>query len=275
MELTQIVGTDLKTARPVEEIEANVVKNMASQGLPMVSQHSKWREYQKVAVVGGGPSLKDTIGGLNEYNTIIVAGSAHDYFMATYPIFPYQDVYCIICDPDPVMATYLRNHGPNVTYLIASCCHEDVYRMLKGRRCYIWHSVGTGSTQELIDDENAITGGCTIGTRAIVAAMYMGYKDIHLYGFDTCLTQSYKHHAYDFNTEWETLGNIIEIKLGGDDSPTFIMAAYMVAQLFDFQNILKLFGNRLMVTVHGGGALAYILELGKKQARALLKKEDK
>jgi hypothetical protein len=92
----------------------------------------------------------------------------------------------------------------------------------------------------------------------------MGFKKMHLFGYDSCLTNEYKHHAYKFhNPERETLGNITEIRLNDPvNGKKFICAGYMVAQILDFQWMLRNFADQLDIKVFGDGALAYILEKG-------------
>jgi hypothetical protein len=87
----------------------------------------------------------------------------------------------------------------------------------------------------------------------------------HLFGFDTCLEiirdgeGDYKHHAYDFQTKDEVIGDVMDVKIG-PDSPTFKVAGYMLGQLFDFKALCKQFPDKIDVTVFGDGLLKYLVD---------------
>jgi hypothetical protein len=136
----------------------------------------------------------------------------------------------------------------------------------------IWNAAGDEAQNKIFKEgSKLIVGGCTVGTRAIGMAIALGFKKIHLYGFDSCLTSKYQHHAYDFiDDEKESLGEIKEIKLGGEDSPIFRVSGYMLGQIYDFQFILANFPDKLDIEVFGDGALAYLMKIAKEKAKEYL-----
>jgi hypothetical protein len=142
-----------------------------------------------------------------------------------------------------------------------------MYQHLKDMpKKYYWNCMGDAEKNKIFKEgEKLVIGGCTIGTRAIGMAMAMGFRNIHLYGYDSCLTNEYRHHAYSFqNPDIETLGEIKEIKIEGEDSPIFRVAGYMLSQIFDFQYLLKHFPHILgTLEVHSDGPLAYIMNKAK------------
>jgi len=267
MSLVKLDAPVLETAVPTAKIYQNIL-DADKYGLsPIDSLLGPCRD-EPIALIGGGPSLSKNISKLDNYNTLMIAGSAHDYVRKEYlerNLYT-QTVYCIICDPDPIMCDYLQRKHAYITYLIASQCDRTMFKHLKDMpKKYYWNSMGNEAQNKIFKiGEKLIIGGCTVGTRAIGMAMAMGYRKIHLYGYDTCLTNQYKHHAYDFvNPDKETLGDIREIKIDGEDSPTFRCAGYMLAQIFDFQYILKHFSDMLDIEVHSDGPLAYLMSKAK------------
>jgi hypothetical protein len=266
-ELVRIEGCDITTARSTEEILANI-SSCLERNLDEAHLSREWRENKPIALVGGGPSLKDTIGELSKYQFVMVCGSSHDYVMenANCPVD-----YAILCDPDPLIINYMRKLNKDTTYFVASQCDPKVFDYLKGHNVKVWHASASTEFPNTMFGENRVPlgGGCTIGTRAMVLAMAFGFNNLHLYGYDTCLTNTYKHHAYDFNDpDKETLGNITEIRLD-PEGRTFKVAGYMLGQLFDFQNLLKNYGSRVRIEVFGDGLLKHLMDLAKEKAKVI------
>jgi uncharacterized Rossmann fold enzyme len=277
--LKEIKGVDITTAVPLDKIKEQVLDARKHLLAPIHTCHD-WREDRPIALIGGGPSLRDNLDELRKYKDTMVCGSAHDYIMEQ-GITP---TYCIICDPDPIMVRYLTKLNQGTKYLIASQCHIDVFNHILGKvgkqgrilmpgapwipHTFIWHAAsGKDFDDEVFPkDEFKVVGGCTVGTRAIGMAMMMGFRNIHLFGYDTCLTNDYKHHAYDFvDPEVETLGEITEIRID-PNGPKFKVAGYMLGQLFDFQYMLSEYSTRLNIKVIGGGLLAEFLRVARIKA---------
>lgn len=259
--MEKIDEINITTAISTEDIHKNI-EHSYSYFLTPVHNASFWRENRAIAIVGGGPSLEQTYKELNQFKEIIVCGSAHDYLISK-GVYP---DYCVICDPDEIMVSYLQKESYVTRYLIASQCHKAVFDKLENKSCYIWHAGGNNVTDfKFRDGEYAFGGGCTVGTRALCIAIGMGFSNIHLFGFDTCLDEKFNHHAYEFvDKEKETIGNVTEVSLGGPDGKKFYVAGYMLGQLFDFQKMLKFYADRMQITVHGKGLLKHLMDLAKE-----------
>jgi Protein of unknown function DUF115 len=269
-----IPGCVTHTAIPREQLIKYIDHNR-KQGYHEFTSSSWWRNQVPIALVGGGPSLCNTWRELLGYKYVMIVGGVHDFIMEK----GLHPDWCIIVDGDPVVNKYLTRINPNTHYLVASQCSPETFAYLKEKnaKISIWHADGDLIDKKIDvfgDGSHLIGGGCSVGTRAMVAAIGMGFFHQHLYGFDNCVTRDYKHHAYDFlDPENETLGTVYEIRAGGPDGPKFKLAEYMVGQFFDFQAILKAFANCLQVTVHGGGLLAYIMEQGITQGQKVIEEK--
>lgn len=266
--MLKISGVDISTAVPEEKIRQNIV-DARTYCVKPISLLDDWREGRSIAVIGGGPSLSSYLKEIKGYVNAIACGSVHDYLIKN-RVYP---SHTLICDPDPIMGDYLREYS-NSKYLIASQCDKSVFQLLSNRDCYIWNSVGPHEfNQEMFGGyENCIPGGCTVGTRAILCAIGMGYKKIHLYGMDSCLDEKDNHHCYPFeNPKLEDIGPITEIRLDAPSNKTFKVAGYMMAQVFDFQKILEQYAGVLEIEVFGNGVLAEIMRLGRLKAQELKK----
>lgn len=267
---------DARTTISTELITKNILDSAQYNLAPIDDLCRAEQRDGVVAVIGGGPSLINYLPNLGAYEHVILAGSVHDFVSG---VFRHdQNVYAMVCDPDPIMNAYLQYRNPNFEYLIASQCDKSLFELLSDMpKRRIWHASG-GEDLNKVFKEGAklITGGCTIGTRAIGMAMAMGFKKIHLYGFDSCLDNQYSHHAYKFQVpDKESLGNISDIKLGEEpDAPTFRVAGYMLQQIFDFQFIIYHYYEKLDITVFGNGAIAYMMKQAKKLAQEYIKERD-
>lgn len=268
----RLAGVTTQTATPVAEGMDNVRANI-ERPLPWFHQEFPVKEEdlipgRRCAIVGGGPSIKDTVAELMDFGTVIACGSAHDWIQANSPRVP---KFCVVCDPDPVMANYLRAPDPYTTYLISSHCNATVFDALKGHNIKMWHCwpIGAGDqeTRDFLQEKTpgwvAVGGGCTVGLRAITMAMMMGFTELHFFGVDSCMGMSDdEHHAYPFTDPTkEFLGDIYNLKIGigMDNGPApreYRVAGYQLAQADHYKQMLMAFGHLFKPVFHGPGLLA-------------------
>ena len=270
----RLAGITTQTATPAEESMDNVRINV-ERALPWF--HDKFpvkqEDYEpgkRIALVGGGPSIKDTVAELADFDTIIACGSAHDWLQAHSPRVP---TYCVVCDPDPVMANYLRAPDHDTKYLISSHCNRTVFDALDGHDVAMWHCwpVGAGDQEarDFLEKKTprwaAVGGGCTVGLRALTLALMMGFSELHFFGFDSCMgTSKDDHHAYPFTDPTkEFLGDMYDLKIGmgsgENDMPeprTYRVAGYQLAQAEHYRQMLQAFGHIFRPVFHGSGLLA-------------------
>ncbi|RPJ39780.1 MAG: DUF115 domain-containing protein [Planctomycetaceae bacterium] len=143
-----------------------------------------------------GPSLNDTIGVLRSEiddcwkdgkRPAVVSMSASHDFLLDYDIIPN---YHVECDPRPHKAKHIKEANPFVKYLIASCVHPVVFDKL-GPKAHIelWHASTNEHTARLVDElrekpEHIISGGGSVGLKAIPLFYAMGYRKFSIYGMD-------------------------------------------------------------------------------------------
>jgi hypothetical protein len=263
MPFTKLEPPKVDMAMPLDRVIANIRAN-DKRNLPGIERLPEWREGVPLALVGGGPSLKDTIAELRGFDNVMVCGSAHDYVTQN----GVKPRWTVVSDPDPIMANYLRHPCFDTTYLVASYCDKAVFDALAEHYVVLWNCADSERNPAIWGDKEKllINGGCTVFTRSMMIALSFGYSNLHLFGVDNCVGE--RHHAYDFSTEEEAIGDLHPIKLEGSDR-TFLMAAYMVSQLFDFREVMKIHGHRVRVTVHGDGALAEMMNVARRKAAEL------
>lgn len=262
-----VEGVSVSTATPTDDIVNNIKINI-KKDVKAIHHLEEWREGVPFALVGGGPSLKTQLEELKKYKYIMACGSVHDYLCEQ----GFSPDWTVICDPDPVMETYLTRRPHNTKYLVASQCSPSMFEHLKGEDVTIWHLAGDKFDQSIYGENNVtLGGGCTVGTRAMAIAMGFGFYNLHLFGFDTCLDGE-NHHAYKFNNpELEKIYDTHEIFFE-QDGPKFQVAGYHLGQLFDIKTMMGQFAGRMSITVHGESLLSYFMDLAVKRL-ALYKEE--
>lgn len=276
-EFIQLKGVTTVTATPSDVTLDNIKLNIKR---PHLRLH-KLPEYKLVkghdtpiCLVGGGPSVKSQINKIRKFKTIVACGSVNDWLMEQ-GIIP---TYTAVCDPDPVCAKYLTKTHSETKYLIASGCDAAVFDALEGRQIVLWHCHSDEMHQQLVEleeDYQGIGGGCTVGLRALSIAVMMGYTNIHLFGYDSCFSKE-DHHAYNFATKEEQIGDTFYIKVGKVDegkpakgARAYLCAGYQVAQADHFKQFYMNYGKYFIPTFHGRGMLADYYKLIKAERESL------
>lgn len=223
-----------------------------------------------IYLIGGGPSLKETIKEIKALDRAITVacGSVHDYLIQN-GVYP---TYCVVCDPDPISALYLKENSNQTIYLIATQCDDAVFDALVDKPIFMWHCYNEEFEKfvEIEVDFQAIGGGCTVGMRALSIAIMMGYHNIHFYGFDSCLGDDKSHHAYGFNSEEEELGKVFTVSLDPLGVNKYYAAGYQLAQVQHFQSFYCHYIDFFTPTFHGTGLLPAMMD---RMAEAI--KQDK
>ena len=201
-----------------------------------------------ISIVGAGPSLARTYKEIT--GDILACNSAHDFLIGK-GIIP---KYALYWDANPVIAKMAKNPHPDVTYLVASRCHPDLFKALAGHRVIVFHALGGEPVDQFLMSLNRmepmIGGGSAGVTRGTYLAGAMGYKTLHLFGVDS----SYENDATHVG------GSIIDqkqmrLRVCGK---WFLTAPWMALQVADFKLICpQLQAMGIKITVHGTGMFPY------------------
>ncbi len=236
--------------------KGNLLKNLPT--LEDTGEIQLPRNYP-IAIVGGGPSLKKTLNELRNFKGAIMAcGSSHDYLVE-------QGIelnYCIVLDPDPTSALYLKKDGGKCRYLIASHVAPHVLFALEGKNIYLFGAGGTFEKEEFDKLPIVMVGGRTVGTRGMGMALGLGFREFHLFGFDSCLDED-DVHAYE-NPDGDDFDSLIrqstrDVYCNGRK---FKCASYMIGQAMDFQKFMGIWNDKVSVEVHGDGLISEIMKAG-------------
>lgn len=213
-------------------------------------------------VVGGGPSMRPLLpmiaamqaGGATVFAT---NGTVAPLFVAGI-----LSNHQVLLDARPENVAFVA--GPKAQhYLIASQCHPDLFRAIKGHPATLWHPAYP-EIDEWIGHREAVLigGGTTVGLQAMSIAYALGHRKIHLFGFDSSYSEAGEGHAYPqpLNADDDRQ----EYRIG---DRKFIAAPWMARQAMEFQTASRqLIDGDAELYVHGTGLLpAIAAQMGKSR----------
>lgn len=232
-----------------------------------------------IAICGGGPSLA-SLDQLKELRALVKKGTkvlainrTHDWLL-TKGIVPWAG---ILLDPVPNVASYITPRR-GIRYYIGSQCHPDTFDNFDKPdiQKYIWHAASIPELeQELTAEEKRLcvpANGSTCGLRSILKAYIEGFRDIHLFGFDSCMEQNPDRtlkvtdgkpnlHAYH---KPEAILDVKEMIIPyPDGEKTYYGNTMMLSQADEFQEFMLLRDKGLengmlqphSIWVHGSGLI--------------------
>lgn len=273
------------TAATPSEVQFENLKENIKLGLPRLQNLPEFFKVKgfdvPIAIVGGGPDLANQLDELRKFRTIISCGSAHD-FLVKNGIIP---TYAAICDPDPVGLNYFTIPHTETKYLISSGCNPLIFKHFDNFQRVIWHCHSDdfkGKTEELEPDYMGVGGGCTIGLRAISIAMMLGYSNLHMFGFDSCLHgHSQEGYSYKLSTqtEEENKGTVFAIKMSlkeewGPREQVYFCLGYHIAQAEHFKGFWANHRDYFTPTFHGKGMLPDFINMIQAEEREMIKEAE-
>lgn len=225
--------------------DLNVRSSIARGYGPIPVADAKYNQPDPIAIICSGPSLKDCWAEAKDFKIILTCSGAHD-FMIERGIMP---KYHMETDPRPHKAVFTKNARKEITYLIASNCHPDVFDNLEGCEVRLWHVTGN-PLHHVPRGHWMITGGCNVGLRAMVVARLMGFHNIHIFGMDCSADKEQLFHANFHPNEPKKKGHRI-VKVGGREFFTSDVFIECARQFFKETMLL----SDVQVTLHGSGLL--------------------
>lgn len=236
----------------------NIQQNITRQ-LPQVKEHPV--NDQRIAIIGGGPSLMDTADELqrcvDDGVKLVALNGTHDWLVEQ----GYRPSAMVMVDSRPDNVRFVQKPVSTCKYFISSQCHPDVFEALKDNEVYIWHANNNIGEEQILEDYylknfRFIIGGSTVLLRAIWLMRTLGFKQMDVFGFDSC-DMNGKHHAYD---QPENDGcEMREVTCMGKK---FQCAAWQASQFDDFQHFIQIVGDKFELNVHGDGLIAHMMKEG-------------
>lgn len=251
---------DVFCIAPDEEIFANIRTNSAScrkwvKSIPAHDGHA--------VLVGGGPSLRETFPEIKrrqELGQSVFALNGAAGFLNCQDIIP---DYQVLLDPQPVVARLIASAND---YLVASQCHPAV--LIAVSDATLWHLAVDGAEQQLPEFDEAfclVGGGFTVGLSSMCLAYAMGYRKLHLYGYDSSAADD-ADHAYPglqaqlFHADNQCVATI--------DGKTFRTTFTFAKQALAFPKLCGDLTDRgCLITVNSGGLIMAVIDDMNNQSR--------
>lgn len=162
----------------------------------------------------------------------------------------------VILDARSKNTEFLGDHA--TAWLLASQCHPEVFEAAKDKQVLIWHHIADSMERELNGRAAVLVGGgFSVGLSALCLAYAMGYRTMHLFGYDSCHRDG-KGHAAPQKLEGRDV-DVINVYVGNRN---FKCSYTMAAQAREFEPLARLLAeNGCEIHVHGSGLIPYIAQL--------------
>jgi hypothetical protein len=225
-------------------------------------------KYERIAIVGGGPSLADTFEDLRELvwdgAKLVTVNGAYRYCIDR-GLKPSAQV---VLDARENNAKFLYPEVSGCRYYLASQCHPDIWAAVEGReQVGIFHAIGEEEgVAETLDEFylgswTKVPGGTTVTMRALSLMRLLGYLRFDLFGVDSCYMGDQGHaYAQPENDK----DRRIQFNVHPTDRPdlgrVFTCSPWHLKQLEDFCQLIRVNGQHFRINVHGDGLLAYALQ---------------
>ncbi len=138
-------------------------------------------EPETLTIVAGGPSA---LGAPLEGPTVALNGA----LAAAFTPKGVAPTYYAACDPQELVAGFLRDPPTETAYFIASKCHPAVFDALEGRDVRLWH------VSDYVPGGIACAPSITLTALSLFAKL--GWRKFEVWGWDCCYRNG-KHHAGD------------------------------------------------------------------------------
>ena len=209
-----------------------------------------------VVIVGGGPSLKNDIEIVRAHaeagHCIVALNNAASFLRSCDIVADYQ----FVIDPRPDNIRFVKDH-PARAYLLSSQCDPALFDALDGQDVTVLQPAIEGIQEHIPPGSVAtlIGGGITAGLTAMAAVYTLGFRHIHLYGYDSSDADDGNAHAYD-QDENDPEKKRIEVIVAGR---RFRSSYAMYVQAEKFQRYAEMLADAgATIHVHGDGLLPTI-----------------
>lgn len=205
-------------------------------------------------LVGGGPSARhdvDEIRKRQSEGAHIFALNGAGLWLQGLGITPDA---VIVLDARAHNARFISGLESSVVLLLASQCDPAIFEAGKWHRIIAWHPSMNGHSGVIEKRPTVLIGGSTtVGMRALRIVHVLGFREVHLFGYDSSYDAN-RGHAYP-QPENDADG-LRECEVAGRK---FYAPAWMIRQADDFQLIAQgLMAEGMALHVHGDGLLPTI-----------------
>lgn len=212
-------------------------------------------------LVGGGPSLRSRLSGIRKRQELgqkVFALNGAARFLNENGIVP---DYQVFLDPQLCLTDFI---APATEYLVASQCHPNVLKAVPDPT--LWHLAVEGAQEQVPEHDDAyclVGGGISVGLSSMFLAYSMGFRKLHLYGYDSSFEDN-NGHAYV--SPMKVNANSVRVAIGGKQ---FVSTLNMVRQAQEFPKLCdELIDRGCLITVECDGLLRAVVDENRTAALA-------
>jgi len=186
------------------------------------------------AIIAGAPSIKSKIDEIRNLDIMKFSVNGTHDFLVEHGIIP--DFFAML-DARPCN-DFAKMPQKDCVYFLASQCHKKAFESLKDHNVIVWHTEHEWLPKKVIERKNRdhfgyVSAKGSIGLTAIGLAYTLGFREYHLYGFDSSFDESQHPYKQPQNAN----DKIVEHTVNGK---TFKSTPTLSAQVWNFINTEKL-----------------------------------
>lgn len=226
------------------------VQSAVDRDLPILTRHEANDE--TAVIVGGGPSAVNFIPELTarkKNGHVIFALNGAGRWLVDHGIDPDA---LIILDARPENIRFLFGIPKTTKLYLASQCHPCIFDAAEGFDVVMWHANYDGKSGVKENRDTVLIGGGTsVGMRALSVIHTLGFRHVHLYGYDSSYSDT-EGHAYE-QLQDEQLERITV------EGREFVSPPWMIRQASDFPAVATDLARKgSALTIHGDGLLPWV-----------------
>jgi hypothetical protein len=253
-----------------EITKAHIYQNVQRE-LPWLEAQSK--NDKSLVIVAGGPSLKYRWEEILEHKDADILALNNTYgFLLERGIVP---TYFMLLDARQENIDFIKNTHKGVKHYLAAQCHPDIFEALTGHDVALYlttHPETMGAVKDIKKPKVRLGGPVgTVGIKALSLAYALGYRDMHLYGYDSSYEDG-AHHAYaqTLNDQSKT----IEVYL---DGKKYITTPAMAQQATEFCGLVKdnFLTHGCNIELHCNGLLPAVVAHNNKLGEIPLEQRER
>ena len=238
-----------------EKIFANIRENVSlcSDWLGEVPAHEG-----HAVIVGGGPSVADNLDKIKwriSLGQTVFALNGACRFLNRHGITP---DYQVFLDGNPDLKDRI---GDAKEYLVGSQCDPSTTKAVP--HAVLWHLMVPGILEHIPKrvDTLLIGGGTTVGLSTMCLVYGIGYRKLHLFGYDSS-SRDGRDHAYEAPVSEEFVGGQVigpvPVKYGDKE---FLSTLSMIRQAEIFPTVCNnLIDLGCIITVDGDGLIKAVMD---------------
>lgn len=265
----RITGVEGDVNVPSVQRYANISSSIR-RGLSQVRQHGL--NTQPLCLVGSGPSLDSTLEDLRDCKArgypIVAMNGSYEWLLAQ----DIQPTSMVMVDARPFNARFITRRVQPCSYFLASQCSSELFDKVTGwPHVFIWHCLTGDDPDEktLLDDYylhrwQPVSGGCTVGLRALTLFRLLGFQFFEIFGMDSCYLDS-RGHCIDQPENDSDACQAVYL-----EDRRFLCSAWHIAQVQGFVEFVQANGEYFSMNFHGNGLLAAIVRGGHQASDAII-----